>query len=199
MSIKALLFILFLSISQTVYAGGMIFPIEITNIKTISKKEHQIKFKLLEKVGFHGYPYPLDKCNVVTLNIEFKEWEFYHKINLFFDELFNPILNTKYLNQEMGKLKTHLNKPILMSDVQAFYYSPHDDCQLFGKTIQLQYTTAHINDKSYGVILQPIRHHSRLENKPKDWFIKINILSVLGYNSQKSNLTRQQNDPAHHT
>lgn len=168
MPIKALLFILFLSISQTVYAGGMIFPIQITDIKTTSKKEHQIKFKLLEKVGFDGYPYPLDKCDMVTLNIEFREWELHHKIFLFFDGLFNPILNTKYLNQEVAKLKTHLNRPILMSDVEAFYYSPHDDCQLFSKTIQLQYTTVHINDKSDAVILQPIRHHSRLENKPQD-------------------------------
>lgn len=159
---------LFLGISQTVDAGGMIFPIEITNIKTISKKEHQIKFKILEKVGFDGYPYPLDKCDVVTLNIEFKEWELHHKIFLFFDGLFNPILNTRSLNQKMNKLKTHLNKPILMSDVEAFYYSPHDDCQLLSKTITLQYTTAQVNDKSYGVILQPIRYLSRLENKPKD-------------------------------
>lgn len=147
-------------------AGGMIFPIEINKIDSISHKEHQIHFKLLAKVGSEYYAYPLDNCKTVTLNIVFKEWELKHKIFLFFDNLFNPMINTKYLNQQIVKLKKYINKPIIMSDVEAFYHSPTNDCELFSKTFQLT-RTAHPNGKDYTVLMLPIRHHSRLENKPK--------------------------------
>lgn len=164
---KLILTAFLLSITPTANAGGSYFPIQITDIKTISDKEYQIHFQLLEKVGNDYFSYPLDTCESVTLKIEFQEWELKHKILLFFDSLFNPVINTDYLNQEINKLKTHINKPIIMSDVKAFYYSPHNTCELLSKTIQLQYSTTNLNGNIQTPILQPIRHHSRLENRPQ--------------------------------
>lgn len=140
-------------------AGGSL-PIKITNINSISNTEHQIYFQLLEKSDNKNFSNPLSNCDTVTLNVELNEWEFKHKIRLFFDKLLNPIFKPERLENTIHRLKEKTHEPMLITDIENLPYINNNQCNLLSKQIQLSYGKLNM--------IMPIRHYSNIANKKSD-------------------------------
>lgn len=171
--IKKLSVGIFLSIilnTNTANAGGDYHHIQITNIQTISKKEHHIIFKTLERenkddMEYYRQHFPMYNCESVTLKIEYQEWEWDNKISLFIGDLFTLNARVFSLNSTINELKEKIkdkSQKFTLSDIEAFYYMPNNNCELLSKTLELHHQGTYFKDSNY---IQPIRHHSRLENR----------------------------------
>lgn len=171
---KLFIFILLSTIlsTNTANAGGDYHHIQITDIKTISKKEHHIIFKVLERenkdnMEYYRKNFPMYNCESITLKIEYQEWEWDDKISLFLGDLFTLNARVFSLNRTIKSLKEKINEKnqkFVLSDIEAFYYMPNNDCELLSKTLELHHQGTYFKGSNY---IQPIRHHSRLENRPQ--------------------------------
>lgn len=158
--------------TNTANAGGDYHHIQITDIKTISKKEHHIIFKVLERenkdyMEYYRQHFPMYNCESVTLKIEYQEWEWDDKISLFLGDLLTLNARVFSLNRTIKALKEKINdknQKFVLSDIEAFHYTPNSNCELLSKTLELHYQGTYFKDSNY---IQPIRHHSRLENRPQ--------------------------------
>ncbi|MBE9578087.1 MULTISPECIES: hypothetical protein [Moraxella] len=63
---------------------------------------------MLENDGIKNFPYSLESCKQVTLKIEYREWEWDDKLELFFNNLFTLNSGTKSLNRTISQLKEHV-------------------------------------------------------------------------------------------
>lgn len=168
-----LIFIVLLLYSSMAYTGGFYFPIQISEIVSYSKKDHHIKFTMLEKIGNESFSYPLDKCDTITLHISYQEWDKDNKIMSFLADLFTLYGNLRKSNKIIQKLKENINHQnrFLLSDVEAFAHHPNDNCLLYSKTLTISgelhgsFIKNHPDETL--TLLQPTRHHSNIDNKFK--------------------------------
>lgn len=158
------------------HAGGMVFPIVITDIHSHSRSHHVIAFTLAQKVG---YDYPLDTCPEVFLTIHHSEWQFDHKLIFFIKNLISFNQQKRRLNHTIATLKSQIHEPFLLSDVEAFQYDPSNPCAIVAKDIGLLPNIPFAIDGTAQkmTLIQPSRHVSDVKHMPK--FIQINAQTAL--------------------
>lgn len=155
--IQFFIFILAICVN-TANAGGSIFSVEITDIKTISDKEHHLKFKVLkEPINEYSSFY---NCESIEWIIHYTEWEHFDHFLLTLKNILTFNYAIRKLNKTIETIKNTENKKYMISDIMAFQNENFYDCKTFSKTLE-------ITDKTFNdlVALQPYRQHSQISNK----------------------------------
>lgn len=139
-------------------AGGSYFSVQITDIKTISNKEHHIRFELLkDPINEYSNFY---QCQSVEWIIHYTEWEDFDNFLLTLKNIITFNYGARQLNKTIEKIKNDKNKQYIISDIMAFQTENFNDCKIVSKTLEI---TDHIVDGL--VMLQPYRQNSLISNK----------------------------------
>ena len=170
--IRNTLLLLALTISTYAHAGGIYFPINITDIQSVSKKEHHVYFSLVKNAWFDNFDYPLENCETVKLTIEYKEWRIFDNIMLSIKNIFTFNHGVKELNKNIDKLIQNQDNITILSDVEAFQYHPNNLCHIISKTLDIKNIEQIVINENLtlknALFLQPQRQISQISNHPKE-------------------------------
>lgn len=146
---------------NTANAGGTIFPIQVTDIKTVSDKEHHISFKVNNTQNWQYDEF--NACESVDWIVDYQEWEIFHKIILTLKNIVTFNYSKRQLNTTIETIKNNNNKNYIiltMGSSGYFQINPNNHCQIFSKNLII--SEQKINNTT---VLEPIRHNSELVYK----------------------------------
>lgn len=143
-------------------AGGSYFPIQITDIKTISDKEHHISFVINDTQNWQYDEFK--SCESVDWIVDYQEWEMFHSIILILKNIVTLNHSKRQLTTTIETLKNNNNNKnyiiLTMGSSGYFQINPNNHCQIFSKNLII--SEQKINNT---IVLEPTRHHSKLVNQ----------------------------------